>query len=277
MESVRLRTYAKVNLSLSVTGTRGTRHTLDSVVTSISVYDEIIVERTRKKGIFVNFESGKTAHNALLAASLACQALGVDGLKVVIKEGIPCGGVGGSSADAAGVLRAFAELFRCDVDGEMIRDIALRVGSDVPYMLRGGFARLGGIGENVEYFSAPNRELLLVPLGSVNTAECFAAFDRRNVRSFSDEGTFADALRRGDDVSPYLHNDLGEAAVSLMPKIGDVIGRLHSEGLKAIVTGSGGNVIAFGPRDKLLHAQNSIDGARIVETRNEGIEILNRT
>lgn len=276
MQSVRLRSYAKVNLSLSVTGTRGDRHTLDSVVTSISVYNEIIAERTDEKGVFVNFESGKIANNALLAATLASQTFGVDGIKVVIKEGIPCGGVGGSSADAAGVLRAIAELFPAAMDDVAMRDIALQVGSDVPYMLCGGFARLGGIGESVEYFSAPNRELLFVPLESVNTAECFAAFDRLSTRSFSDESAFTDALKRGDDILPYLHNDLCDAAVSLMPKIGDVLDRLNSAGLKAIVTGSGGNVIAFGSHDGLLRAQKIVDGARIVETRGEGIEILRR-
>ena len=44
MNTVRLNAYAKLNLTLDVTGKEGEYHTLDSLVCSVNLFDRIVVK-----------------------------------------------------------------------------------------------------------------------------------------------------------------------------------------------------------------------------------------
>lgn len=89
---------------------------------------------------------------------------------VVVDKRIPSGaGLGGGSADAAAVLRWAG----CD---DMA--VAARLGADVPFCVRGGRARVTGIGEHLE--PLPFVELtftLLTPPVHCSTVAVFRAWD----------------------------------------------------------------------------------------------------
>ena len=75
-------------------------------------------------------------------------AFNTNGVDVTVTRNIPTGsGMGGSSADIVGVLKAMQKLFKIDCD---LKPIADSLGSDTGYLLTGGFARLYGRGEIVE-------------------------------------------------------------------------------------------------------------------------------
>ena len=68
------------------------------------------------------------------------------GVDIVLKKNIPlAGGLGGSSADIAAVLIGMKRLFRIDAD---IKKLASKLGSDVVYMLNGGFSLMTETGSN---------------------------------------------------------------------------------------------------------------------------------
>lgn len=58
----------------------------------------------------------------------------------------PGSGMGGASSDAAAALRGLKQVFNLDVE---LDDVAAGIGSDVPFFLRGGAARVEGRGERV--------------------------------------------------------------------------------------------------------------------------------
>jgi 4-diphosphocytidyl-2-C-methyl-D-erythritol kinase len=90
--------------------------------------------------------------------------------RVHLTKRIPLGGgLGGGSADAAAVLRWA---------GCADPSVAVRLGSDVPFCLVGGRARVQGVGERVTPLAFEAREfLLLLPPFGVETARVYRAWD----------------------------------------------------------------------------------------------------
>ncbi len=105
--------------------------------------------------------------------NLVVQALAACGRRadIVLTKRIPVGGgLGGGSADAAAVLRWAG----CTDLG-----VALRLGSDVPFCLVGGRARVEGVGEQVIALPFEARDyLLLLPPFGVDTASVYRAWDQ---------------------------------------------------------------------------------------------------
>jgi 4-diphosphocytidyl-2-C-methyl-D-erythritol kinase len=105
------------------------------------------------------------------ASNLAWRAADACGAKVAIRihKGIPHGaGLAGGSADAAAVLVALG----ADVS------TGARLGADVPFCMRGGAARVRGIGDVVEAVDEPSRVVVVAtPRFGCETAAVYRAWD----------------------------------------------------------------------------------------------------
>lgn len=91
-------------------------HEIDSLVSSINVYDTIFVSDRLDGKINLAFDSDvfvAPQENTVIKAIKALRDdFGDFGVDVTVKKNIPfCAGLGGSSADAAGVIAALSELF----------------------------------------------------------------------------------------------------------------------------------------------------------------------
>ena len=155
MYSATVKSYAKINLTLDILGQENGFHLLDSFVANLDIFNSVTVKKRKDKLVsgrlkgmgmdFVPFENT----NACKVAEAFVEKFGVSGVDVTIYENIPVGaGLGGSSADSAGVLKAMCKLFGVDVKD--CHEIANEYGSDIRYMLDGGFARMTGRGENIK-------------------------------------------------------------------------------------------------------------------------------
>ena len=152
MKKITLKSPAKINLTLDVTGRSNGYHTLKSLVASIDICDYITVKKRTDwdiklttKGVDPLCENSK--NNAYIAAKLFSDTFITEGVEITIEKNIPVGaGLGGSSADTVGVLKAMKELF--EVSGD-ITPLAEKLGSDTAFMLKGGFAVMSGRGEKV--------------------------------------------------------------------------------------------------------------------------------
>jgi 4-diphosphocytidyl-2-C-methyl-D-erythritol kinase len=171
----RLLAPAKLTLSLEVTGVRADGyHELRSEMVSLTLADELVFTEGGT-GLTLVADPGTRAEDMpgaeenLIARALV--AVGRQAAVQVIKR-IPLGGgLGGGSSDAAAVLRWA---------GCRDLDLALALGSDVPFSVAGGRALVEGTGERVTPLEFEAREfLLLLPPFGVNTALVYAAWDDR--------------------------------------------------------------------------------------------------
>ena len=257
MRKIKLKVYSKINLSLNIEGVRGSLHALDSVMTSVDIADVITVCERFDDKLNVEFSCGNAFgenNTAYLAADILRKQFGDFGADIFIEKNIPVmAGMGGSSADAAGVIRALNCLFDFTMRGLSEHSAALKIGSDVPYMLYGGFARVSGSGENVKRIETDAELYFVTACGKsgVSTALSYAEFDKLHAdKKFicSDNGKLAAALTSGD-VSAVLSetgNALTEASCRLNPEISQTLELLSSVGAKkSIMTGSGAGCVGF--------------------------------
>lgn len=269
MESVRIKSYAKLNLTLNITGVKDGYHMLDSVVTSVDLYDSIIIKKRKDKLVSVTMHGcGSESiefedNNAVKAAELFVRNYGTNGADITVYKNIPMGlGLGGSSADSAGVLNGLAALYKVN-DFAGLKILADKTGSDTRYMLSGGYARLFGRGDEVKPVESKLKLnfLLLAPKQTVSTAQCFKAFDVSG--NFGGNSDCAEnALVNGDKLSLSLNNALLSAACSLSGDIQTAFDELSSfDPLAVNMTGSGSGVYAlFENAEFCAYAKSRYDG-----------------
>ena len=252
MESVRIKSYAKLNLTLNITGVKDGFHLLDSIVASVDLYDLIVLKKRRDKLVSISMHgcgSESIAYednNAVKAAEMFIENYGTCGADITIYKNIPMGlGAGGSSADSAGVLNGLSKLYgTCDRIG--LKILAVRTGSDTRYMLSGGYARLFGRGNEVKPIDSRLKLdfLLLAPKERISTAQCFKTFDSIGDCGGGSQQT-EDALVKGDKYSLFLNNALAPAAKKLSKDIQTAYDELSAfDPLAVNMTGSGSGVYA---------------------------------
>ncbi len=208
---------AKLTVSLHVTGVRGDGyHLIDAEMVSLDFADRLWIDPDGE-GIEVTGPAGPGAVSAD-TDNLVTRALRLCGRSagVRIEKHIPAGaGLGGGSADAAAILR-WARFD--DPEG------AAGIGADVAFCLRGGRARVTGIGERVEPLDpAPATYTLLTPPVHCATPVVYATWD--------DLGG-----PQGDH-----HNDLEPAALAAYPELARYRDQLGDHtGVRPRLAGSGG-------------------------------------
>jgi 4-diphosphocytidyl-2-C-methyl-D-erythritol kinase len=209
---VRLLAPAKLTRTLRVLGRRPDGyHELSAEMVSVDLADELVIDPTGD-GLDVDTAELRQAGAVLDAgeANLVNRALRVVGRRahVAVRKRIPLGGgLGGGSSDAAAVLRWAG-------GGEP--GVAAALGADVPFCVRGGRARVRGIGERVEplAFEARTFALLLPPFG-VDTATVYRAWDALHPSPApTDESSDDPAAGAGDQ-----GNDLEGPALLVEPRL----------------------------------------------------------
>ena len=245
--TLRAKAPAKINLSLDLLGKRDDGyHDLRSVMASISLYDDLhIMLRPCKagRGLFTAQAAGVRKGNLTsLAVKLFMQAAGARGWSahVRVEKRIPLSaGLGGGSSDAAAVLRALDKwaAVQTAVRRPDLQELALKLGSDVPYCLRGGVCLAEGRGERLTPLP-PLPEcwiVLSVPAINVSTVRMFQLFD-------------LSGRREGDNVFETVnpHPEVGEIKQVL----------LQAGASKALMSGSGPSV--FGIFDDETQAADAV-------------------
>ena len=153
MKTVVLHPHAKINLHLEV-GKKRTDgfHDISSLIQEISISDDMAVSLS-KTDTCINVIGAEIGEDNSLkkAVSAFKKVTGLDfALNVSLIKRIPIGaGLGGASSDAASLILAMNEILNAGLCYEELLEIALEVGSDVPFFLTGGSAIVEGRGEKV--------------------------------------------------------------------------------------------------------------------------------
>ncbi|HEY5768497.1 MAG TPA: 4-(cytidine 5'-diphospho)-2-C-methyl-D-erythritol kinase [Terrimicrobium sp.] len=182
---MKLRAPAKVNLHLRVDGRRADGfHDIETLVVPISLVDDITVETSLEQTIRISCDDPDvpTGRNNLAAAAAYEYSLHTGlqfGARIEINKRIPVeAGLGGGSSDAAAVLLALDSIFETHLAAEELEKLAAKLGSDVPFFIRGLPAICRGRGEIIEPFVLPEkmRLLLLKPPFAVETPWAYQAW-----------------------------------------------------------------------------------------------------
>lgn len=250
----RVKAYAKLNFTLCITGVKDGYHMLDSLVSTVDLFDLIKLRKRKDNLISIEMHGQGTeslpyeSNNAVKAAQAYTDLFGTRGAHITIYKNIPVGaGMGGSSADISGVLRGMAKLYGQGGE-EDLKKLADSLGSDTGYLLTGGLARLKGRGEIVECIKSKVKLyfLLLLPDKGVSTAECYRLYDELPKTDNSSVNAL-NALLNCDAAAlgKSLNNDLYAPAIQLNPDIKTAYEELLSfSPLGVNMTGSGSGVFA---------------------------------
>jgi 4-diphosphocytidyl-2-C-methyl-D-erythritol kinase len=243
---------AKLNLSLKVFGKRPDGfHNIMSVMVPVSLYDEITVEeaasgiRITSDDPCIPTDAANTCHRA---AALFMEWAGTPkGVRIRIRKRIPVeSGLGGGSSDAAAALKGLIALTGRVPSRETLREMAVRVGADVPFFTLGVPALAEGIGDRLTpvAWGIPFHALIVKPPFGLSTREGYARLQRRAEEPAPDREP--PAFRGWEDLVPSVSNDFEGAWEGARPEIGAIKKELYAVGARtAGLSGSGSAVFGL--------------------------------
>lgn len=269
MEIMTEKAYAKLNISLDVLGVMPDGyHEMEMVMQSVALCDDVTVRLEQGEGIRVrtNLKYLPNDHNNI-AARAAAAFMAEAGLKgtsctISLVKRIPvCAGLGGGSSDAAAVLRAMNILTGTGMSGEELEKLGGRLGSDVPFCVRGGTQLAKGKGEILTRLPEFPQcwAVICKPRFPISTPELFKRIDSRSGNFRPDTSGIIKAIEAGDlaAVSSGMYNVFEDV---LFPKYGAIHSikrKLRELGAtNAMMSGTGSAVFGlFAEEGGARHAQ----------------------
>ena len=273
--TLHLSAFAKINLTLAVTGKREDGyHTLSSVMQQVSLHDTLQLRISDGEGVFLktNLPYLPTDERNLCVKAVR---------RYFEKEALPyrvdmqmtkripvAAGLGGGSADAAAVLAGLESVFH--LYGSELNDLALKLGADVPFCLHGGVCLCEGIGEVLTPLDSAASGMAVVVAKNakgLSTPYIYQRFDALPLQSVRSSCRMLDALQTGDvhEISLAAFNDLEAVSLAEKPEIATLKERLLQLGaVGAMMSGSGPSV--FG-----LFAHEAAAKEAVVSLRRLGI------
>ncbi len=251
---LKLKARAKLNLFLGVTGKADEKHFLDTLMVPVELYDDVYMEKSDEVEISYDgkpspyeTDTVKKAVN-LLKGRYFDGGVGINVIKRIPERA----GTGGSSADAAAVVRGLETLYNFKADAAVIAEI----GSDVYPMYLDCPCRLKGVGKEVEKVAIPDgMKFVLVETGKgVSTKLCFDLYD-----SFGGENPDGDEIMKKLAVKEYFMpiNALYDSAVKLVPEIAEAKKTLSEAGFYCGMTGSGSGTFGYEYDEKVFNEKLS--------------------
>ena len=289
--------YAKINISLDVTGIRPDRyHEVRMIMQDLCLHDEIGISTAEDRGseggqVFLTLEGASPdvpcdgRNIAVKAALLMKETYGIsESVSIRLKKHIPsAAGLAGGSADAAAVIRGMNRLFGLGLSSDEMAKLGVNIGADVPYCIMGGTALSEGIGEKLTRLKTPEffRELyvlLVKPPEGVSTKEVYTALDDvldsgKDLHPDVDGALWAMDREDYPGLCSLMGNILEKVTVKKLPEIEMIKEEALSAGAGAsMMSGSGPTVFSF------FTASEECDAAlRLIDSRHPGKYTLIKT
>lgn len=135
----KIKSFAKINLSLNITGKNSYLHKIESIISFISLHDVILIKPTKldnhKISFYGEFSKNIGKHNSiykLLKLLDNKNLLNNQKFRIRIKKKIPLqAGLGGGSMNAASILRYLIKKKFLKLNYKEIKEICKSIGSDV--------------------------------------------------------------------------------------------------------------------------------------------------
>lgn len=295
-KGLKVKVYAKINLSLNILGVCDKMHMLDMIMTSVDLADVLSIYLRDDNNINISFDNpdlnnntNTTVHKAVAELK---KNLGEFGLDIHVQKNIPLlAGVGGSSADAAAIIRAVPKILDKQLTKKEEIEIGKKVGSDVAFQLYGGVARVTNLGEIIEQIKTNlNLKLLIVkPNSGVSSKDSFTLFDslfKDKKLVVADNDSLKQSIVDNDfvELTKHCNNALQKSSAILCPIISSVLDDFtkNTKAKTSFMTGSGSACVGvFSSNNDVINAldffknkyQDKLD-IFITTNKHNGIEFL---
>jgi 4-diphosphocytidyl-2-C-methyl-D-erythritol kinase len=249
------RTYAakaKINLTLHVGALRSDGyHPVDSLVVFADIGDQLTFTPAEETTLDITgADELPTGQDNIILRTM--HQIGAPPHAIHLAKHLPVSaGIGGGSANAGTVLRAFSS----EISDH---DLAYTLGADVPVCRLSRTARMSGMGEHVAAIPDLGQiyAVLVNPGVAVSTAAIFKAFDSvpraASPRALSNTGDLVSRALAGT-------NDLQDVAIAQAPVIGDVLRALAQQPACQLARMSGSGATCFGLFRSVAQAQTAAD------------------
>lgn len=256
---VLVHSHAKINLYLDVLAPRPDGyHDIETIFQSLELHDSLYIE-THADALALHCSDpslGTGPENlAYRAAALLRARAGVKaGAVLRLEKRIPvAAGLAGGSGNAAAALAGLNRAWALGLGPEDLAQIALELGSDVPYCLRGGTMAATGRGEKLTPLAPlSERAVVLVNPGIPIRARDVYAHPLLKKNTASRCAGKTEAFQRiihawrPEDAERILFNAMEEPVLHDCPEIARIKTRLLEIGCSAaMMSGSGSTVFGF--------------------------------
>lgn len=260
-----VKAYAKINLGLHIVGKRSDGfHNIETVFHRINLFDEIAVRENDTIAVTVHNSDIPTNNDNLCwkAVDLLRQTFHTTrGAEIQITKNIPVGaGLGGGSSDAAVILQTVPALWEMQLDTQTANELALTIGSDVPFFLGRQSAYAEGRGEKLSFIhlDLPYWIVLVNPGIYVSTPWAYKALSEKRNGSFPERTTLGKKFSLSSiQCIATAENDFEEIVFEAYPEIGAIKKKLLvHHAVHALMSGSGSSV--FGLFEKEADAKKAM-------------------
>jgi 4-diphosphocytidyl-2-C-methyl-D-erythritol kinase len=238
---------AKINRFLHIVGQRKDGyHLLQTVFQLIDLHDDVYLTAT-PDGL-VRRSSG--AANVVPEKDLVVRAAKLlqeytntnQGCTIRVEKRIPMGaGLGGGSSDAAATLWGLNELWDLKLSRQVLMNLGVKLGADVPFFLFGQNAFAEGIGELLQAVSLPESSFLLIyPKVHIPTVD---VFKDPNLTRNHPTVTISDFID-SPNLEQFGKNDCEEIVIQKYQEVAAVINWLRQQAPQSSprMSGSGSSV-----------------------------------
>lgn len=255
-----IKAFAKINLAIDVKKKdENGYHDIDMVTLPITLHDVLEMEQLiSRHGIFITSDDPSLICDEENLAFKALKAMEDNfsfskGYRIQIYKRIPMNaGLGGGSADAAGIIRAICKLYNMDAHDPKIIKVARSIGSDVPFCLLNKPARVLGTGENIIPLDSKldYHVIIIKPHKGLSTKDVYEKYDTipEEEREHPDISALIEAIKIGDEQKMFenMKNGLYKPASLLCPVISGILNDFKKMGFPLYsMTGSGNACFAL--------------------------------
>lgn len=291
MNSIQLKSRAKINLSIDVLGKREDGyHLVEMIMQTIDLFDKIKIFSLKEDTIIIESNSLDipldSTNIVYKAADLIKKQYNIkEGVKIIIEKNIPiAAGMAGGSSNAAAVLVGLNQLWQLKLSENKLKELGLKLGADVPFCIGGQTALAENIGEKLTKIDGLSENIFILvckPELFVSTKEIYEEIDLKIIEKRPNNKLLIQLLKENkiQQIADNMYNVLEEVTREKYPVIEEIEKiMMENDALGSMMSGSGPTVFGlYRNREDAENCKNKLlkkfSQVYIVKSHNKGVEI----
>ena len=291
MNSIQLKSRAKINLSIDVLGKREDGyHLVEMIMQTIDLFDKIKIFSLKEDTIIIESNSLDipldSTNIVYKAADLIKKQYNIkEGVKIIIEKNIPiAAGMAGGSSNAAAVLVGLNQLWQLKLSENKLKELGLKLGADVPFCIGGQTALAENIGEKLTKIDGLSENIFILvckPELFVSTKEIYEEIDSKIIEKRPNNKLLIQLLKENkiQQIADNMYNVLEEVTRERYPVIEEIEKiMMENDALGSMMSGSGPTVFGlYRNREDAENCKNKLlkkfSQVYKVKSHNKGVEI----